>query len=205
MGRRLVFILHGWGSTLRCCFLLQSWEHFVSSMDSLPTMTISGGEIYEEYMASYFCRPFRCHCFNIWYLLLMILLCLFLQKSSFPSSKEICSEKIGGNIIMCPLCDKKCSYWKLNSTCNSAWVRHLGFVFVLLFKKRMQLCLNNQIFIISLIPKYVPLPAITSIWQCGNSVFCHIYGNMGWVKMSSLHFFSPVHHLVAAVGLIFII
>uniref|UniRef100_A0AAZ3R5R7 Anoctamin n=1 Tax=Oncorhynchus tshawytscha TaxID=74940 RepID=A0AAZ3R5R7_ONCTS len=36
-------------------------------------------------------------------------------------SKEICSEEIGGNIIMCPLCDKKCGYWKLNSTCNSSW------------------------------------------------------------------------------------
>uniref|UniRef100_A0A4W5KDM0 Anoctamin n=1 Tax=Hucho hucho TaxID=62062 RepID=A0A4W5KDM0_9TELE len=37
-------------------------------------------------------------------------------------SKEICSEEIGGNIIMCPLCDKTCGYWKLNSTCNSSWM-----------------------------------------------------------------------------------
>lgn len=36
-------------------------------------------------------------------------------------SKEICDDKIGGEIIMCPLCDKKCGYWKLNSTCNSTW------------------------------------------------------------------------------------
>uniref|UniRef100_A0A672P5J0 Anoctamin n=1 Tax=Sinocyclocheilus grahami TaxID=75366 RepID=A0A672P5J0_SINGR len=37
------------------------------------------------------------------------------------TSKEICDPKIGGMIVMCPLCDKKCSYWKLNSTCLSSW------------------------------------------------------------------------------------
>uniref|UniRef100_A0AAY4BWG8 Anoctamin n=1 Tax=Denticeps clupeoides TaxID=299321 RepID=A0AAY4BWG8_9TELE len=41
------------------------------------------------------------------------------------SSKEICDSKIGGIIVMCPLCDKKCSYWKLNSTCLSSWQSHL--------------------------------------------------------------------------------
>lgn len=25
---------------------------------------------------------------------------------------------------MCPLCDKKCGYWKLITTCNSSWVRY---------------------------------------------------------------------------------
>lgn len=24
---------------------------------------------------------------------------------------------------MCPLCDKKCPFWKLNSTCLSSWVK----------------------------------------------------------------------------------
>uniref|UniRef100_A0AAQ5ZXP9 Anoctamin n=1 Tax=Amphiprion ocellaris TaxID=80972 RepID=A0AAQ5ZXP9_AMPOC len=33
------------------------------------------------------------------------------------SSQEICHPKIGGRIVMCPLCDKKCPFWKLNSTC----------------------------------------------------------------------------------------
>lgn len=47
---------------------------------------------------------------------------------SFPNSKEICSEEVGGNIVMCPLCDKKCGYWKLNTTCSSSWVRHLGLL-----------------------------------------------------------------------------
>ncbi|XP_054476398.1 anoctamin-5 isoform X1 [Anoplopoma fimbria] len=52
-------------------------------------------------------------------------------------SKEICSEDIGGNIVMCPLCDKKCGYWKLNTTCNSSWQSHLfdnvGTVFFAIF------------------------------------------------------------------------
>uniref|UniRef100_A0A4W5JQE7 Anoctamin n=1 Tax=Hucho hucho TaxID=62062 RepID=A0A4W5JQE7_9TELE len=52
-------------------------------------------------------------------------------------SKEICSEEIGGNIIMCPLCDKKCGYWKLNSTCSSSWQSHMfdnvGTVFFAIF------------------------------------------------------------------------
>uniref|UniRef100_A0A7N8Y6S1 Anoctamin n=1 Tax=Mastacembelus armatus TaxID=205130 RepID=A0A7N8Y6S1_9TELE len=52
-------------------------------------------------------------------------------------SKEICNEQIGGKIVMCPLCDKKCGYWKLNSTCNSSWQSHLfdnvGTVFFAIF------------------------------------------------------------------------
>ncbi|XP_058017192.1 anoctamin-5 [Ahaetulla prasina] len=41
------------------------------------------------------------------------------------SSKEICNPSIGGEIIMCPLCDKKCDYWRLNSTCESSQYSHL--------------------------------------------------------------------------------
>ncbi|XP_065813201.1 anoctamin-5 isoform X2 [Labrus bergylta] len=52
-------------------------------------------------------------------------------------SEEICSEKIGGEIVMCPLCDKKCGYWKLNATCNSSWQSNLfdnvGTVFFAIF------------------------------------------------------------------------
>uniref|UniRef100_A0AAY4EDL3 Anoctamin n=1 Tax=Denticeps clupeoides TaxID=299321 RepID=A0AAY4EDL3_9TELE len=40
-------------------------------------------------------------------------------------SQEICNDTIGGQIVMCPLCDKKCGYWKLSSTCNSSWQSHL--------------------------------------------------------------------------------
>ncbi|XP_032364286.1 anoctamin-5b isoform X1 [Etheostoma spectabile] len=53
------------------------------------------------------------------------------------SSKEICDANIGGNIVMCPLCDKKCPFWKLNSTCLSSWQSHLfdneGTVFFAIF------------------------------------------------------------------------
>ncbi|XP_070758574.1 anoctamin-5b [Enoplosus armatus] len=53
------------------------------------------------------------------------------------SSKEICDADIGGSIVMCPLCDKKCPFWKLNSTCLSSWQSHLfdneGTVFFAIF------------------------------------------------------------------------
>uniref|UniRef100_A0AAQ4RQT3 Anoctamin n=1 Tax=Gasterosteus aculeatus aculeatus TaxID=481459 RepID=A0AAQ4RQT3_GASAC len=39
------------------------------------------------------------------------------------SSKEICDANIGGSIVMCPLCDKKCPFWKLNSTCTERSAR----------------------------------------------------------------------------------
>ncbi|XP_036951061.1 anoctamin-5b isoform X2 [Acanthopagrus latus] len=53
------------------------------------------------------------------------------------SSKEICDASIGGSILMCPLCDKKCPFWRLNSTCLSSWQSHLfdneGTVFFAIF------------------------------------------------------------------------
>ncbi|XP_071381839.1 anoctamin-5b isoform X1 [Centroberyx affinis] len=53
------------------------------------------------------------------------------------TSKEICDPRIGGTIVMCPLCDKKCSFWKLSSTCLSSWQSHLfdneGTVFFAIF------------------------------------------------------------------------
>ncbi|XP_047451972.1 anoctamin-5 isoform X3 [Mugil cephalus] len=61
----------------------------------------------------------------------------FLTFDDNESSKEICSVEIGGSIVMCPLCDKKCTYWKLNTTCNSSWQSHLfdnvGTVFFAIF------------------------------------------------------------------------
>ncbi|KAM6408234.1 anoctamin-5 isoform 3-T3 [Rhynochetos jubatus] len=41
------------------------------------------------------------------------------------SSKEICDPEIGGEIIMCPLCDRECEYWRLNTTCASSEYSHL--------------------------------------------------------------------------------
>lgn len=54
----------------------------------------------------------------------------------FLLSKEICDPAIGGEIIMCPLCDRECEYWRLNTTCQSSEVciwfsSHLSFLFIL--------------------------------------------------------------------------
>uniref|UniRef100_A0A8C6P2R0 Anoctamin n=1 Tax=Nothobranchius furzeri TaxID=105023 RepID=A0A8C6P2R0_NOTFU len=58
-------------------------------------------------------------------------------KVCFYISKEICDAEVGGSILMCPLCDKKCPFWKLNSTCLSSWQSHLfdneGTVFFAIF------------------------------------------------------------------------
>ncbi|KAJ8250031.1 hypothetical protein COCON_G00232470 [Conger conger] len=35
-------------------------------------------------------------------------------------SKEVCDPRIGGSIVMCPQCDRECTYWRLNSTCESS-------------------------------------------------------------------------------------
>ncbi|ROJ24385.1 Anoctamin-5, partial [Anabarilius grahami] len=56
------------------------------------------------------------------------LLCFIYGVATFDNnvwSKEICNETIGGNIVMCPLCDMKCGYWKLNTTCSSSWQSYL--------------------------------------------------------------------------------
>ncbi|XP_043938535.1 anoctamin-5 isoform X2 [Protopterus annectens] len=40
-------------------------------------------------------------------------------------SDEVCNVDIGGKIIMCPLCDQECTYWTLNTTCESSKNSHL--------------------------------------------------------------------------------
>uniref|UniRef100_A0A8C9YF41 Anoctamin n=1 Tax=Sander lucioperca TaxID=283035 RepID=A0A8C9YF41_SANLU len=58
-------------------------------------------------------------------------------REKLTMCKEICDPDIGGNIVMCPLCDRKCPFWKLNSTCLSSWQSHLfdneGTVFFAIF------------------------------------------------------------------------
>ncbi|XP_060770890.1 anoctamin-5 isoform X1 [Neoarius graeffei] len=64
----------------------------------------------------------------LFYAALVGLLCFIFGLGTYNDAvwtSEICNETIGGQIIMCPLCDKKCGYWKLNSTCNSTWQSHL--------------------------------------------------------------------------------
>ncbi|CAK6449283.1 unnamed protein product [Pipistrellus nathusii] len=49
---------------------------------------------------------------------------LFSMHTS-TASVEVCDPEIGGQIIMCPLCDLLCDFWRLNSTCLSSKVSHL--------------------------------------------------------------------------------
>ncbi|XP_041072467.1 anoctamin-6 isoform X1 [Carcharodon carcharias] len=35
-------------------------------------------------------------------------------------SQEVCDPEIGGRMIMCPQCDRECTYWRLNITCQSS-------------------------------------------------------------------------------------
>ncbi|XP_051974367.1 anoctamin-6-like [Xyrauchen texanus] len=44
----------------------------------------------------------------------------YITRESSTWSKEVCDPLIGGNITMCPQCDKDCPYWKLNTTCESS-------------------------------------------------------------------------------------
>ncbi|XP_051977070.1 anoctamin-6-like isoform X1 [Xyrauchen texanus] len=44
----------------------------------------------------------------------------YTTRESSTWSKEVCDPLIGGNIIMCPQCDKNCPYWRLNTTCESS-------------------------------------------------------------------------------------
>lgn len=112
-------------------------------------------------------------------ILLFLDVLLFTKPFEFPFSREICSDDIGGNIVMCPLCDRKCGYWKLNTTCNSSWVRH-SLITDLKFCALNYLALD----VICCHDFYLNLPptAIAPFWQCGNCVFCHFHGDLGWVK-----------------------
>ncbi|ELW67377.1 Anoctamin-5 [Tupaia chinensis] len=48
-----------------------------------------------------------------------------LSMESSTGSIETCDPKIGGQMIMCPLCDLVCDFWRLNSTCLAAKFSHL--------------------------------------------------------------------------------
>ncbi|XP_017578355.1 anoctamin-5 isoform X2 [Pygocentrus nattereri] len=64
----------------------------------------------------------------LFYAAVVGLICFIYGVATYDNTvwtKEICDKDIGGEIVMCPLCDKKCGFWKLNSTCNSTWQSHL--------------------------------------------------------------------------------
>ncbi|XP_014377322.1 anoctamin-6 isoform X1 [Alligator sinensis] len=43
-----------------------------------------------------------------------------ITKDNCTWSQEVCDPNIGGNIIMCPQCDRECTYWNLTITCESS-------------------------------------------------------------------------------------
>ncbi|XP_071382280.1 anoctamin-6 [Centroberyx affinis] len=44
----------------------------------------------------------------------------FKTQETSTWSKEVCDPEIGGTIVMCPQCDRECTYWRLNSTCEAS-------------------------------------------------------------------------------------
>ncbi|XP_006990269.2 anoctamin-5 isoform X4 [Peromyscus maniculatus bairdii] len=48
-----------------------------------------------------------------------------LSMENNQTSTEICDPNIGGRMIMCPLCDELCDYWRLNTTCLHSKFSHL--------------------------------------------------------------------------------
>ena len=63
-----------------------------------------------------------------------------LHRFTLFYSNDICDEDGAGNYTMCPLCDRRCSYWKLTTSClysrftylfdNGATVFFAGFMAV---------------------------------------------------------------------------
>ncbi|XP_049984663.1 anoctamin-6 isoform X1 [Alexandromys fortis] len=44
----------------------------------------------------------------------------YFSQDNCSWSKEVCDPDIGGQILMCPQCDKLCPFWRLNVTCESS-------------------------------------------------------------------------------------
>lgn len=44
----------------------------------------------------------------------------YFDQDNCSWSKEVCDPDIGGQILMCPQCDKLCPFWRLNVTCESS-------------------------------------------------------------------------------------
>lgn len=89
----------------------------------------------------------------------------------FLLSKEICDPAIGGEIIMCPLCDRDCEYWRLNTTCESSQVciwfcSHLPCLFIL---KTVLVLTFSWVFCCS-------IPICLTTWQLFFLPFSWVYG-----------------------------
>nr|XP_032824725.1 anoctamin-5-like [Petromyzon marinus] len=50
---------------------------------------------------------------------------VFMFVRVYVCSGEICNNTIGGSLVMCPQCDQKCTFWRLNDTCETAKTSHM--------------------------------------------------------------------------------
>uniref|UniRef100_A0A674AP04 Anoctamin n=1 Tax=Salmo trutta TaxID=8032 RepID=A0A674AP04_SALTR len=117
--------------------LYKNWARFLSFYKEQPLNLIR--KYYGEKIGIYFAW-LGFYTEMLFFAAVMGVICFTYGVLSYDdnlTSKEICDPSIGGSIVMCPLCDKKCSYWKLNSTCLSSWQSHLfdneGTVFFAMF------------------------------------------------------------------------
>ncbi|XP_051547999.1 anoctamin-5 [Myxocyprinus asiaticus] len=105
--------------------LYKNWARFSRCYKEQPLNLIR--KYYGEKISIYFAW-LGYYTEMLFYAAVVGLLCFIYGLATFDEnvwSKEICNDSIGGQIIMCPLCDKKCGYWKLNSTCSSSWQSYL--------------------------------------------------------------------------------
>ncbi|XP_054900801.1 anoctamin-5b isoform X1 [Poeciliopsis prolifica] len=117
--------------------LYQHWARFLCFYKEQPLNLIK--KYYGEKIGIYFAW-LGFYTEMLFFAAVMGVICFTYGALSYgnnKSSEEICDAEIGGSILMCPLCDKKCPFWKLNSTCFSSWQSHLfdneGTVFFAIF------------------------------------------------------------------------
>uniref|UniRef100_A0A665WRY5 Anoctamin n=1 Tax=Echeneis naucrates TaxID=173247 RepID=A0A665WRY5_ECHNA len=117
--------------------LYKHWARFLSFYKEQPLNLIR--KYYGEKIGIYFAW-LGFYTEMLFFAAVMGLICFTYGVLSYDdniSSKEICDPNKGGSIVMCPLCDKKCPFWRLNSTCLSSWQSHLfdneGTVFFAIF------------------------------------------------------------------------
>ncbi|XP_041095694.1 anoctamin-5-like isoform X2 [Polyodon spathula] len=105
--------------------LYRSWARFMSFYKEQPLNLIR--KYYGEKIGIYFAW-LGFYTEMLFYAAVIGLICFCYGASTYSDnvwSQEICSVDIGGEIVMCPLCDRKCGYWKLNTTCESSFQSHL--------------------------------------------------------------------------------
>ncbi|MGH0162206.1 UNVERIFIED_CONTAM: hypothetical protein FKN15_066066 [Acipenser sinensis] len=102
--------------------LYRSWARFMCFYKEQPLNLIR--KYYGEKIGIYFAW-LGFYTEMLFYAALVGLICFCYGAFTYNDnvwSQEICSVDIGGEIVMCPLCDRKCGYWKLNTTCEFSFV-----------------------------------------------------------------------------------